>query len=63
MGKFYVYIHREEKKYKVNRDDVKEVYSHTKAIKPPLPNYHRSAKASRSPLTEANSSDQESAPL
>ena len=59
MSKFYVYIHLEQHKYKVNKEDVRTVHSHPKAIHPPLPPYHRIRKGSRSPLTEPPMSDPE----
>jgi hypothetical protein len=63
MGKFYVYIHLDQQKYKVNREDIKQVHSSQKAAHPALPPFHRIRKASRSPMTEAPSEEQDSVAL
>ena len=40
MGKFYVYIQLEKKKFKVCKDDIREVYSLRKIRHPLLPSYN-----------------------
>jgi len=40
MGKFYVYIELEKKKFKVCKEDIKEVYSLRKIRLPLLPSYN-----------------------
>lgn len=40
MGKYYVYIELEKKKFKVCKDDIREVYSLRKVRLPLLPSYN-----------------------
>lgn len=39
MGKFYVYIQLNNKKYKVNKEDIREVFSLRKMRLPSPPSY------------------------
>jgi len=39
MGKFYAYIQLDNKKYKICKDDIEQIHSKTKTIKPLIPKY------------------------